>query len=156
MVVGLDRKFHSPGVSLVSSVLVYYFEETANYREWLLGSRYTQVSSPYYALSKDLSFLFQKFNTQIKPLCVICTYFFFLRHSAHKPQSYAGQSLPLWLIWNTIQCSFYFFRYNFPKSKTLFNLSSKIRRYRARAVFHTSYQLSTKTSIFTAPGIFWL
>ena len=33
----------------MSSVLVYYFEETANYREWLLDSRYTQVSSPYYA-----------------------------------------------------------------------------------------------------------
>ena len=65
----------------MSSVLVYYFEETANYREWLLDSRYTQVSSPYYAPSKDLSFLFQKFKTQIKPLCVICSLFFFATSS---------------------------------------------------------------------------
>ena len=75
MIVGLDRKFHSPGVSLVSSVLVYYFEETANYREWLLDSRYTQVSSPVCHLY--LFFFFATSSTQTAKLVMLASHFLF-------------------------------------------------------------------------------
>ena len=67
----------------MSSVLVYYFEETANYREWLPDSRYTQVSSPYYAPSKDLSFFYFKSLTLKSNLCVssVLIFFFFATFS---------------------------------------------------------------------------
>ena len=59
----------------MSSVLVYYFEETANYREWLLDSRYTQVSSPVCHLY--LFFFFATSSTQTAKLVMLASHFLF-------------------------------------------------------------------------------